>query len=91
MKVYAPNAYPRESTEFVFVEVAIDNVLVTSGVELAVTQGQGRPLIWNAATAYDGGIGLWMTGFAVGSYKIWARVTASPEFAVDECGYFSVT
>jgi hypothetical protein len=89
----ANNVYPRETVEFVAVLITIDGVTVTSptGVELAVVLDGSRPTAWTAAIALSGKIGIIISGLAAGQYRVWARVTSSPETPVIECGYITVT
>ncbi len=85
------NTYPRESVEFVAVDVNVDGVAVTTGVEFALTTGQDRPTTWAAPTTLDGKIGVMTGGLATGYWHVWARISSAPETPVIDCGTFQVT
>lgn len=82
---------PRESVEFVPVTVTVDGATVTTGVELAVVQDGERPTVWAAPVTLSGQIGVMTGTYAVGTWRVWARVTSNPEVPVVDCGYFRVT
>lgn len=85
------NVYPRETVEFLPVTVTVDGAPLTTGVEFTVTTDIARPANWAAPTVLEGAIGVMITGLAVGTYRVWAKVTDSPEIPVIECGAFRVT
>jgi len=86
------NYYPRETTEFVPVTVTVDGVSVTSGVQFSITNGQTRPTVWMESVTLDDQIGFMLTApLTVGAYRVWAKVTDSPEIPVIECGSYRVT
>lgn len=87
---------PRESVEYVRAVVTVDGVEVTAGVSMAVTAMSARPTSWTAAVVVDGHAALLVgpgTGnvLAAGSYRVWAKVTDSPEVPVVDCGMVTIT
>ena len=87
------NIYPRESVEFQPVLVTLDNNPVTDSVEFAVLKPNDRPQDsdWFAATLLQGETGFLTGTYGVGVWKVWARVTDSPEEPVIDCGSFQVS
>jgi len=85
------NSYPRETVEFIPVTVTVDGVAVTSGVTFAVVADGVRPSTFSAATTLGGEIGVLITTPTIGRYTIWAKVTASPEAVVINCGSYDVS
>lgn len=85
------STYPRETVEFVPVTVTVNGSVVTAGVEFAVVQDGARPSTWSAATSLSGSIGVLISGLTPGQWNIWARVSASPETPVINCGFITVT
>lgn len=84
------NRFPRETVEFQPVTVKVDGVLVTDGVQLTITSGSTRPTVWAPAVTLDGKIGVMVEGLEVGSYTVWAKVSAVPEVPVVRCGWFAI-
>lgn len=85
------NTYPRETTEFQPVTVRVDSVTVTTGIQFAITARSTRPTTWTDAVLLGGKTGVMITGLAVGLYRIWAKVTSSPETPVLDCGLLEIT
>ncbi|HJV99425.1 MAG TPA: hypothetical protein VJ617_10055 [Arthrobacter sp.] len=85
------NAYPRESVEFQPVNVTQDGIAVTSGLSFAVVADGTRPTTFTAATVLDGKSGVLLTGLTPGTYRVFAKLTNSPEIPVIDCGYFYIT
>lgn len=74
---------PRESIEFVEVDVTVNGAAVVSGVQLAVVLSGVRPATWANPTTLGGKIGyLTPVVAAAATYEIWAQVTSSPEIPV---------
>lgn len=84
-------SYPRETIEFQPVSISVNGVVVTTGIEYAVTTDGARPLVWNIPTILDGKTGFMVQGQPPGTYTVWARVTANPETVVINCGQYVVT
>lgn len=85
------NTFIQESVEFQPIEVKVDGTVVTSGVEFGVTAlGARPPASWVAPTALSGKIGIMVSGYAVGTWQVWAKVTSAPETPILDCGYFIV-
>lgn len=84
------NAYPRESAEFVPVNVTRDGVPVTTGVSLAVVTDGFRPETFLAADIVAGKPGLFISALGPGTYRIFAQLAAPPETPVIDCGYFYI-
>lgn len=89
--------YPRETTEYLFVNVTIDGQTTTAGVELAIQPQTGtttaRPTTWTAATIVDNKTAHLIHDQDPGLYRVWARVTTtdSPEIPVIDCGLYRIT
>ena len=82
---------PRESTEFIPVEVTVDGAAVTTGVQFAVIGRNERPSVWTAPVTLGGKIGVMVGGYAPGDYYVWARIQGSPEVPVIAAGSFRVS
>lgn len=87
---------PRESVEYVRAVVTVDGVEVTAGVSVAITAATARPSSWTAAVVVDGHAAVLVgpgTGNALapGTYRVWAKVTDSPEVPVVDCGLVTIT
>lgn len=85
------NTYPRETVEFIPIAVTIDDVEVTTGIEVAIAQRGARPTTWQAPTTLDTRIGILISGLTPGTWHIWARATAAPETVVIDCGPITIT
>ncbi len=87
------NIYPRESVEFQPVLVTLDNVSVTSNVQIAVLKPTDRPVEadWFAATVLNGEVGFLTGTYAYGTWNVWARVVGSPEEPVINCGSIQIS
>ena len=85
------NVFPRETVEFQGVPVTMDGTVVTTNIEYCVVAPGVRPATWVSATTLAGATGFMVSGYAVGTYQVWARITSSPEIAVIDCGTFSVS
>jgi len=85
------NVYPRETVEFIPVEVTVDGETVTDGVQFCVTNRVTRPTSWISPVTLEGKIGVMTNAQPVGVYVIWAKVTDSPEVPVIRCGEYRVT
>jgi len=85
------NIYPRESVEFQPILVTLDGEPVTTDVEFAITNMTNRPSDWAPATVLQDQIGVMIENLSVGTYKVWARITDSPEIPVIDCGSFAVS
>lgn len=83
--------YPRETVEFQAVTVTVDGVAVTTGVTFAIVPDGTRPTIFTAATTLGGKIGVMVSGFTPGNFRVFAKVASSPETPVIDCGIFTVT
>lgn len=85
------NSYERESTEFQAVTITVDGTPVTSGVTFCVAPDGTRPATFTAPTTVAGKIGVLITGYQPGVYRVWAKVTSNPEIPVLNCGYITIT
>lgn len=85
------NVFPRETVEFQGVPITMDGTVVTTNIEYSVVAPGIRPATWVSATTLAGKTGFMVSGYAVGTYQVWARITSSPEIAVIDCGTFSVS
>lgn len=81
--------YPRETTEFVHIEVKVDGQLVTENVAFSIVPriaGKPRPVSWTGAMLLDGKTGFLLMPADAGDLQVWARVTDNPEVPVIDCG-----
>jgi hypothetical protein len=86
------DSYPRETVELVPVVVTVDGVPVTENVQLALTGVYGeRPSAWSDPVVAGDDSGVLISALDPGVYRVWAKVTDSPEVPVVECGSFRVT
>lgn len=85
------DSYPRETDELAPVTVSIDGAAVTSGIEFALTTGNERPETWTEPYVVGDASGVRVADLEPGVWKVWAKVTDSPEIPVIECGYIRVT
>ncbi|MGZ4659829.1 MAG: hypothetical protein ACXVYB_00960 [Arthrobacter sp.] len=84
------NAYPRESVEFMPVQVTLDGAAVTTDVSFAIVPDGHRPVTFTPATILLGVPGVMLGGLAAGTYRVYARIASGPETPVIDCGYFYV-
>jgi len=82
--------FPRESTEFLALNVTVDGVAVTTGITVAVVGQRERPSTWTAPVTLGGKIGIMVSGYQPGDYYVWAKVSDSPEQPVIRAGSFRV-
>lgn len=82
--------YPRETVEFLPVNITVDGAPVTSGVELSRTFGAERPTLWETPTSLGGKIGILLTAEATGYHTVWARITSAPETPVINAGTYLI-
>jgi len=76
-------SYPRESVEVQPFTLAVDGVNVLTGVEICLVPSGTRPTGWAAPITIGGKLGVLVSGFAVGIWDLWGRVTNSaPETPV---------
>ena len=87
------NIYPRESVEFQPVLITLDNVSITTGIQIAVLKTNDRPVDgdWFTASTLSGQAGFFTGSYAAGTWKVWAKVSDSPETPVIDCGVFQVS
>lgn len=84
------NTYPRETVEFIPVNLTRDGETVTS-FDVCITKQRNRPTDWVPAQVLEGKTGTLIQGLQVGVYKVWARITDNPETPVIEVGTISIT
>lgn len=85
-----PNIYPRESVEHLPVVVKRDGVQITSGLTFAIVPDGTRPVTFLASVEVDGKPGVMVSGLGPGTYRVYAKMTQSPEIPVVDCGHFYV-
>ena len=85
------NAYPRESVEFQPVKITRDGTEIINDLAFAIVPDGQRPAEFTPATFVAGKVGVMVSGLDAGSYRVFARLTASPEIPVIDCGYFYIT
>ena len=90
MSATAP--FQRETLEFLPVSVTVNGTAVTTDVEFSVVDLDSRPSTFGAATTIGGAIGVMVNGTALGpgTFRVFAKVTSSPEIPVIDCGSFRV-
>ena len=85
------NTYLAESIEFQPIEIKLDGAIITTGVQFGVTAlGARPPSSWISPTILSGKIGIMVSGYAAGTWQVWAKVTSAPETPILDCGYFIV-
>lgn len=84
------STYPRETIEFIPVNVTRDGTTINA-FDIALTRHGERPTTWAPAETLDGKTGILINGLTVGIHKIWARITDNPETPVIEVGTISIT
>lgn len=82
--------YLSETKEFLPVTITRSGVVVTTGVKLSIVPEGERPDTWTDPSTLDGGIGYMIEDLAVGTYVVYAQITANPELPAIECGLFRV-
>lgn len=75
--------FARESVEFQGVRVRVDGQEVTVGVELCIIPAGDRPTVWLTPTVVDGKQGIMVQNLQPGQYRIWYRITSTPETVID--------
>lgn len=82
---------PRESTEYLYVNVTRNGQATTDGVEFALTMGDTRPTQWTPAVLIDGRTAYLAQSLTPGIYHMWARTNTGDEQAVDEAGVLIIS
>lgn len=85
--------YPKETKEFQPFQVELNGVVVTEGVKVAVIRPATRPvaLDWDDPVVLTtGGLAVLINALDVGSWNVWAQVTAGDEVVVMLCGDFKI-
>lgn len=90
MVVPTINEYERESTELLKIAIRKDKLnLVSNNVFLAVIDSDNRPapLDWKPAVLTDDQkYGYLISGLALGTFTVWARVMSTPEDVIWRVG-----
>lgn len=84
------NQYQRETDEFQPVTVTVDGAAVTENVEFSVVPAGTRPVTFIPPMVVGAAIGVRVFALEPGNYRVFARVTSSPEVPVVDCGTFAV-
>ena len=84
------STYPRETVEFIPVVVTVNGAEVTTGVEFSLVPDGSRPTTWATAAILSGSIGVLISSLTPGLWSVYARVSATPETPVINCGTFIV-
>lgn len=87
------NIYPRETHEFMGVDVTHAGVQVAAAnLDFAVVRDGSRPSVWTPAEteAETGAAGVVIAGLQHGTYRVFARVSALDTQPVVDCGAFRV-
>lgn len=84
---------PRETVELVPVVVTNreTGAAVITDVETAITLGAARPTTWTDAVVVADKTYALISGLRIGTWTVWARVTAAPEAPVIDCGRITIT
>lgn len=84
---------PRESTEYVYLNVTRNGAPVTDGVRATITSADSRPTDsgWTDTTIVDGKVALLVTHQLPGRYRVWVNVTNGPESIVESAGSLIVS
>ena len=80
------NSYPRETDEFVKVNVTANGVAQTTGVTFCVVPSGTRPVTFTAAVVRGPDIGVRITSLAPGVWQVYAKVTDTPYAPEIDCG-----
>lgn len=82
----------RETLEYLPVVVTVNGTPTTVNVEFSIAAFDLRPTMWTSAVVIDDGIGVMVDGseLGTGDFKVFARVTDTPEIPVVECGAFRI-
>ena len=88
----APAPFQRETYEFLPVAVTVNGSAVTVGVEFAIVDLSTRPSTFGSAVTLGTAVGVMVAGTAlgVGTYRVFGKVTSSPEIPVIDCGTFRI-
>lgn len=81
---------PRETLEFIPINITVDGTPVTNNVKVCVTTGTTRPTAWENPVTLGDEIGVMTTTHEPGTYRVWAQITSSPEVVVVQCGTFKM-
>lgn len=84
------NTYPRETIEFIPVQVTRDGAPIAD-FEIAITKQGERPTTWNTPDLLDDKRGALLNEPTPGIYRVWARVVGNPESVVVEAGSIRVS
>ncbi len=85
---------PRGSREYVTVPVSVISgaLPATPAVSMAFVPRGQRPTQWQAAEWIDSTIRYLLPGtLAIGEYRVWVRIIASPEDVIRSAGTITVT
>lgn len=85
------NIYPRESVEFQPVPIYKDGILKVTDIEYSIVGENERPGVYAAAATLAGATGFLVGTYTEGTYRVWARITDSPETPVLDCGIFGIS
>lgn len=82
----------RETLEFIPIAVTVNGEAVTQNVEFCIVGLDERPTAFAAAVTLDGSIGVMIDASAlgVGLFRIFAKITDSPEVPVIDAGTFRI-
>lgn len=85
------NDYQRETAEFAAVQIFQrvnggdpQPLPLTAAVELAILPSGQRPTSFPDRVDLNGQMGVWVRGLPRGTYRVWYRVTDTPEIPVDK-------
>lgn len=84
------NVYVQETLEHLPIKVKVDGVQVFVGIEVCIVPFGARPVGWSAAILLSGKIGVMLTGLALGTWVIYARVASNPETPVILVGHIKI-
>ena len=82
--------FQRETDDWLPAPVTIDGVNVISGVSYCITLRGVRPVTFTASVLRTDRIGVKVTGLSVGTYDVYARVSAPPDLPVIKIGMFYI-
>jgi len=87
-----PAPFQRETYEFLPVTVTVNGSAVTDNVEFAICDLNERPSTFGSAVTLGTAIGVMVAGTAlgVGSFRVFGKVSSSPEIPVIDCGSFRI-
>ena len=84
------NVFPRETAEFQAVSITEDGEPATPA-KVAISIEDGRTTTWVDPVTHKGRPSVRIENLEPGTYRVWAKATATGEAPVIDCGTFSIS